>query len=423
MAALISRAFTAVLTSPSRRAASRTVLAWRRRVAGRPAVVRYFHDPADPYSHLAAQMLAALRARYNIVCTPYLVPAPDAGAAPDAGRLASWSLRDAAILAGAYGLAFPAQAVLPDEAALSRFRRVLAALLARDDFGPRAAEAGALFWRGAQVPGELASEAETEAALQQGAALRARLGHYLGATFHFEGEWYWGVGRLHFLEERLRAAGLDRVPDAPNLAPIREISLGGPAGSARGHVLHFFLSFRSPYTYIAVARARALATHYGCELRLRFVLPMVMRGLPVPVAKRIYITLDTKREAERLGLPFGVIADPVGVGVERGLAVLHHAIPAGKGEAFCQSFLQGAFAEGVDAASEAGLGLMAARAGIGAAEVAAALADTSWREVAERNRQELLASGLWGVPCFRVDEGEVFWGQDRLWKVEEGLLF
>jgi 2-hydroxychromene-2-carboxylate isomerase len=186
-------------------------------------------------------------------------------------------------------------------------------------------------------------------------------------------------------------------------------------------VLHFFLSFRSPYTYIAVARARTLARNCGAELCLRYVLPMVMRGLPVPAAKRIYITLDTKREAERLNLPFGTIADPVGSGVERGLAILQHAIVTNRGPDFCQSFLQGAFAEGIDAASDAGLYKLAARANITRAEVTAALADSTWRTIAEQNRQEMLEAGLWGVPCFRVDNGPMLWGQDRLWVIEQEL--
>ena len=38
---------------------------------------------------------------------------------------------------------------------------------------------------------------------------------------------------------------------------------------------------------------------------LRPVLPMVMRGLPVPREKQLYIVLDTKREAEDAGVAFG----------------------------------------------------------------------------------------------------------------------
>jgi 2-hydroxychromene-2-carboxylate isomerase len=96
-------------------------------------------------------------------------------------------------------------------------------------------------------------------------------------------------------------------------------------------------------------RVQKLAARNNATVRLRFVLPMVMRGLPVPRAKQIYILRDAKREAERLGMPFGRVVDPVGRGVERGLAVLHHAIAAGRGAEFVESFLRGAFAEGIDA--------------------------------------------------------------------------
>lgn len=52
------------------------------------------------------------------------------------------------------------------------------------------------------------------------------------------------------------------------------------------------------------------------------------------------ILRDTKREAERLGLPLGMVADPVGMPTERGLAVLHYAIEQGKGAEFLESFLR-----------------------------------------------------------------------------------
>lgn len=80
------------------------------------------------------------------------------------------------------------------------------------------------------------------------------------------------------------------------------------------------------------------------------------------------------------------------------------------------------FADGIDAGSDAGLTLIATRAGLSAADVAAALADDSWRAVAEANRADLFARGLWGVPSFRVDERPALWGQDRLWMLEQDLL-
>ena len=47
--------------------------------------------------------------------------------------------------------------------------------------------------------------------------------------------------------------------------------------------------------------------------------------------------------------------------------------------------------------------------------------DQAWRQIAEQNRQEMFALGLWGVPSFKVGDTAV-WGQDRLWAVQQALL-
>ncbi|MBM4217735.1 MAG: hypothetical protein FJ178_07825, partial [Gammaproteobacteria bacterium] len=51
-----------------------------------------------------------------------------------------------------------------------------------------------------------------------------------------------------------------------------------------------------------------------------------------------------------------------------------------------------------------------------------ALSDESWRTVAEHHRNELLSTGLWGVPSFRVSGLPAYWGQDRLWCLEDDLI-
>jgi 2-hydroxychromene-2-carboxylate isomerase len=246
--------------------------------------------------------------------------------------------------------------------------------------------------------------------------LREKLGHYLGATFYFEGEWYWGLDRLPYLETRLASFGNGtKGPVSTQLEASDVIAPGS------GAVIDYFLSFRSPYTYLAAQRVQALAKRRGATVRLRFVLPMVMRGLPVPKAKRLYIMRDAKREAERLGIAFGRVVDPVGMGVERGYAVLHHAIRDGRGPEFVESFFRGVFAEGIDVAEDDGLLKVAERVGISAEQAHAALADASWRAIAEENRTALLDLGLWGVPSFHIEGCEAHWGQDRLWAVEREL--
>jgi 2-hydroxychromene-2-carboxylate isomerase len=85
------------------------------------------------------------------------------------------------------------------------------------------------------------------------------------------------------------------------------------------------------------------------------------------------------------------------------------------------SFMQGVWAEGLDAGSDRGLRKIVVRAGLSWDAARSALKDDAWRAVAEANRVEMFGLGLWGVPSFRVGDTAV-WGQDRLWAVQEALL-
>lgn len=379
MRTTIGRLAANAITSRSLRAIGRVHRAfWRQINGGRPTVL-YFHQTDDPYSQMCLPALSLLRHRYDIALETYVVSPPDDAAAPEAEKLTSYAARDATLLA----------------------RR--------------------LAWPPAGVPSSIQTPEDTQANRAKGDTLRRRLGHYLGATFYFEGEWYWGLDRLHFLENRLRSFRRKGAPEM-SIAPVQDIILQPFAPSTAMPVLDAFISFRSPYTYLSIPRVIRLAAHYNSELRLRFVLPMAMRGLPVPLAKRLYITRDCKREAERLGLRFGNISDPLGKGAEQGLAVFHHAIRAGRGPEFALSFLQGVFADGIDAATGSGLNRIARRSGVFEDIVRTGLADPSWRSQAETNREDMFDGGVWGVPSFRVNGGPIYWGQDRLWAIEDELL-
>jgi 2-hydroxychromene-2-carboxylate isomerase len=160
----------------------------------------------------------------------------------------------------------------------------------------------------------------------------------------------------------------------------------------------------------------------GAKVNLRFVLPMVMRGLPVPKVKREYIVYDTAREAHVRNIPFGRLNDPVGKPTERGLALIPFAEQHSKGQEFVLSYMQGVWAEGIDAGSDKGLKKIVERAGLRWEGAEVALQHEAWRERATANREELFAAGLWGVPSFKVGN-TVVWGQDRLWAVHEALKF
>jgi 2-hydroxychromene-2-carboxylate isomerase len=427
----------ALLTSPRMRALRRALARGARRLRGGGPVVHYFHQVDDPYGALAAQTLRALCDRYAIALAPHLAFPPSDAAAPERALLEAFARRDAADVSGGYGLAFPAGAAARDPADVARAQRVLARSIGAGSFVAHAAPVSAALWGGdaaalAELAAQLgeASEAETARALAEGTALRERLGHYLGATFHFEGEWYWGVDRLHHLERRLVAEGAARAgaPNAP-IAPrpeSRREAMPPVSGAGTAVRLAFFASLRSPYTYVVTERVLALAQHYGVELELRPVLPMVMRGLPVPAPKRLYIALDTKREAEDAGVPFGRVCDPVGRPVERCFSLYPWARERGRAAELLLEFMRASWSQGVDTGTDAGLRRVVERVGLDWGEARDHLdRGAGWRAELEANRSELLALGLWGVPSFRVRGGGApdyaTWGQDRLWRVEQEI--
>ena len=69
-----------------------------------PHRVEYFHYVDDPYSHLAAQILQAFVARYNIELSCYLVSEPPGDNAPELDMLMKLSRYDAHQIADYYGL-------------------------------------------------------------------------------------------------------------------------------------------------------------------------------------------------------------------------------------------------------------------------------------------------------------------------------
>lgn len=414
----------ALITSPGLREARRRLTEMRRRARGEPHRVEYFHQVDDPYSHLAAQTLAVLQERYDIVLVPHLVGPPADDAAPEPTLLAEFARRDCADIAPAYGLGFPTSAAQPDTRIVAAAVAVMAAT-PPDQFPQRAIEVGSDLWR-STMPTMSPREPPTNASdwLQPGNLRRRRLGHYSSAMFYYGGEWYWGVDRLHHLERRLRSLGAARGPSATSIVhPPEEILARGSAIGAASVSVEFFLSLRSPYTYIAMPRVFALAERHGIELILRPVLPMVMRGLAVPSAKRLYIVRDTQREAERFGIPFGRICDPVGEPVERGFSFYRWARTQGRAAEYLLAFARAAFAEGIDTGSIPGLRHVIEAAGLDWQEAQAHREDSAWRAELEANRVILGGLGLWGVPSFRVRGGGrpdyTTWGQDRLWRVEQ----
>ena len=337
---------------------------------GEEHIVEFFHDPSDPYSQLLEKVLPTLTKRYEINLLTHLVGPPDEGAAPEREKLAEYSKMDTMRLAKRASVEFKIK--------------------------------------------ERTAAANTTVA----DARRKKLGHYLGGTLYYGGEWYWGLDRLHYLEKRLMGMKLRDDGNGRDFIYSPPLS---PSGLGRTNAdLHWYLSFRSPYTAIVRDRVKSLADAYGANLKIRFVLPMVMRGLPVPKAKKKYIPLDAAREARRQGVDFGKVLDPVGRPIELGYSLLPWARNQGREYEYAQGWLKAVWAEGVDAGSKSGIQKIVKCAGLNWNEAKNIVGNEDWRAEAEANRLEMMERGIWGVPSFRVGD-TITWGQDRLWVIEHAL--
>jgi len=352
----------------------------KRSAQNRPHVLHFFHQPGDPYSQLLASVLPKLLEKYKLQLETHLINAPSDSAVPERERLQVYSLLDAERLAAHYQIAWTFD------------------------------KAEAL--QNASPTSEKARNNERQ----------KKWGHYLGATIYYEGEWYWGIDRLHHLEERLNALGLCQVPYlGPLFPPVQYQAL---EHAPQGTHIDFFFSLRSPYSAISAAKVFEWAHQVGVQVNLRYVLPMAMRGLPVPAEKRKYISQDAAREAFVQGVPFGCLNDPLGHPTERGLALMPFAEMHNAAEDYVKSFMQGVWSEGLDAGTDAHLQIIVERAGLSWSAAKDILKsqsnDTHWRAIAEQNRQALFSLGLWGVPSFRF-ENTAAWGQDRFWVIEKAL--
>lgn len=203
-----------------------------------------------------------------------------------------------------------------------------------------------------------------------------------------------------------------------------------------------FFSFRSPYSYLAIGRYRAMAAEYDLTIALRTVLPIAIRDPSIlftgsPNVGR-YIFIDAARSAQMLGIPYRwPRPDPVVQNLmTREIAAeqphIHRlcrmgqaAERAGKGLAFADEVSRVIWSGTVDDWHEGDhLAQAATRAGldIAALEVEAESDAETLDAAIAANQTALEAAGHWGVPTL-VFEGEPFFGQDRIamakWRMEQ----
>ena len=415
----ISPLATKILTSSRLVNTRRFLHEQKRKLLKNSHEIHFFFQIDDPYSFLASQLLKDFTKKYDVTINVHLVAAPDDQAAPKKKELTNFSIEDAKKIAPFHHIEFAGKATLPSAEEISTAQR---ALVGSDDLLTDCVLIGKDFWSNhfeSKKYQKLASEKETKTIINKGTLLRNQLGHYLSATFYYAGEWYWGLDRLPYLEERLNKLRVTKDPKIV-ISSFKKNCTKIESTPAITLTVEFFISIRSPYSYLALPEILNFEKNYPVKTIIRPVMPMVMRGLAVPRKKVAYIVMDANREAKRINVPFGTINDPLGNAILRGYSLYPYALSQNKSIEFLLEFCRLAWAKGKNMNNEKNLRLAIENSTLDWHEAKLHLDNTDWQEAIENNRQQLIKSGLWGVPSFRLldaSQTEIFssWGRDRIW--------
>ena len=373
----------------------------RRQLSGQRHVVSVFLQIDDPYSYILSRYLPSLAKHYNIELRMYLSQARGEEYQPAPGLLAEYSVLDCTRLARELGIPFLDKGSLPPTEYRVGLTDAVAATVGSDVFDDELREALAVFWRGDSAAAahiSVVSKTPEKAfdAIAESQKLQRKLGHYNSAMLHYGGEWYWGVDRMHYLTERLDELGvaIGGTPD-PLLASIKQamqisLPIKPPAAARNLPPIEFFHSPRSPYSYLSLKRTGDIADAFGIEMVIRPVLPMVMLGMQVPTPKLKYIAMDTVREAQRKRIPYGRMADPVGPGTVRLLAVHQYAEAEKKQRDFLLNAGIAIWAEATDIATDQGMRKVTGRTGLFWPDVEQAMKSDAWQSSVEANREAML---------------------------------
>lgn len=203
-----------------------------------------------------------------------------------------------------------------------------------------------------------------------------------------------------------------------------------------------FWSFRSPYSYLATPRLRAIAEQYDVAMDFRPVYPLAVRvdGFFDRQDPRwaMYVGRDCFRTAQMLGMTFGPPRpDPIVMNmatreiakdqpyIRRLTHLGQAAAEAGRGVEFAEEVSRIIWSGQVESWNQGDhLAQATARAGLDLGELERVLETDGERLEAaiQASHRRLDEVGHWGVPTM-VFENEPFFGQDRietlLWRMRQ----
>jgi 2-hydroxychromene-2-carboxylate isomerase len=183
----------------------------------------------------------------------------------------------------------------------------------------------------------------------------------------------------------------------------------------------FWYEFASTYSYLSAMRIEAEGQRAGVAIEWRpFLLGPIFKSqgwatspFNIYPAKGRYMVRDVSRIAAQRGLRFRMPPTfPA-----NGLKAARLAIAAqnfGATREFSRAVFEAAFGRGLDISDDSILTECLSSAGLDVADLRALSVDGVVKAALRRNTDEAQAIGIFGAPSFTTDDGELFWGDDRL---------
>ncbi len=191
---------------------------------------------------------------------------------------------------------------------------------------------------------------------------------------------------------------------------------------ARQPAIEFWYEFASTYSYLAASRIEAAAAEAGVLVRWRpFLLGPIFAAqgwtsspFNLYPAKGRNMWRDVEREAARLGLPPLTKPDPF---PQNSLSATRTAI-LGQGEdwlvPFTKAVYEASFAGGRSIAEPAAVIAILDSLGLDGVQLVKAASAEANKTRLRVAGEEARSRGIYGAPSFLTEDGELFWGNDRL---------
>jgi 2-hydroxychromene-2-carboxylate isomerase len=194
--------------------------------------------------------------------------------------------------------------------------------------------------------------------------------------------------------------------------------------------VEFIFDFASPNAYLANHALSGVLERTGAEV---VITPCLLGGIfkatgnQAPMVafggikgKMDYEMLEFRRFIARHKLSAFKMNPHFPLNSIHAIRGLVAAQQAGMGGAYVEAVLAGFWEQGLKMDDPEVLSNVIASAGLDASALMAAAASPEVKSALAANTEAAVARGVFGVPTFFVG-GEMFFGKDRLWQVEEAL--